>query len=268
MKAGSCLILLSLSFLFAVQTPAQQTTSPAPTRDPAAVALLGKSLAVMTGGLPVSDVTLRGTARRIAGSDDESGTAVLKAIAAGASRLDLSFPSGTRAEVCDASGTIPAGTWAGPDGASHAIAYHNLLTEPAWFFPAIAISHALSLPGRGMTYVGHELRDSIAVEHLTVFQQPSDSSPAAALLQHLGQMDLYLDSSTLLPVALAFNVHPDNDAGLDIPVEVRVSDYRLVNGVQVPFRVQKYLNNGLVLDLQLQTVTLNTGLTAAAFSVQ
>jgi len=80
-------------------------------------------------------------------------------------------------------------------------------------------------------------------------------------------MDLFLDSLTLLPAALAFNIHPDNDMGLDIRVEIRFSEYRAVSGVQVPFHIQKYLNNGLALDLQVQIATLNTGLAPAAFSI-
>ncbi len=62
---------------------------------------------------------------------------------------------------------------------------------------------------------------------------------ARDLLQHLSQVEIYLDSGTLLPVALAFNIHPDNDAGLDIPLEMRFSDYRYVSGAQVAFHIQR-----------------------------
>jgi len=80
-------------------------------------------------------------------------------------------------------------------------------------------------------------------------------------------MDLYLDSTTLLPASLTFQVHPDNNMSVDIFVEVLFSDYRAISGVQVPFRVQKYLNNGLALDLQLETATINSGLSASLFLV-
>ncbi len=66
---------------------------------------------------------------------------------------------------------------------------------------------------------------------------------------------------------MTFNVHPDSNALLDIPVDVRFSDYRTVSGAKVPFHVQKYLNNGLVLDFQAQSVTLNSGLAASSFSL-
>src|SRR5205807_816317 len=104
----------------------------------------------------------------------------------------------------------------------------------------------------------------------------------AALLQRLSQFDIFLDSATFLPVAVAFNIHPDNNALLDIPVEIRYSDYRsvgsgvgpnvgpgfsLASSPQAPFHIEKFLNGSLSLDLQFSTVTLNSGLTAADFSL-
>lgn len=238
---------------------AQQTASSSP-----AVQYLQWALAALSGSTPTSDVTLSGSANYIAGSDDETGTATLKAIV-GASRIDLNLPSGTRSEVWNNLSGSPVGTWSGPDAVSHPISFHNLLLiDPAWFFPIFPISRGLAT-GYTATYVGQETHNSVAVQHLSISQQPADSSDTAALLQHLSQMDLYLDSSTFLPIALAFNIHPDDNALLDIPVEIRFSDYRSVNGAQVPFHVQKFLNNGLILDLQFQTATLNTGLSASSF---
>jgi hypothetical protein len=252
-----------LCFFLVLSTSAQQSPAP-PVQAPA---LLQSALAALAGANSVTDVTLTGTARRIAGSDDESGTATLKAIAGGASRVDLTLPSGQRTEIMNISSGQPAGTWIGTDGVSHAIAVHNLLLiDPAWFFPAFPISRGLAT-GYAATYVGHETRNGQAVEHLSVIQQVSDPAQDVALLQHLSQIDFYFDSSTLLPASMTFNIHPDNDAGLDIPVEILFSDYRSVNGAQVPFHVQKFLNNGLILDLQFQTVTLNTGLTPSSFSL-
>ena len=249
-----------LCFALVLSTSAQQANAP-PVQAPA---LLQSALAALAGANSVSDVTLTGTARRIAGSDDETGTAVLKAIT-GATRVDLTLPSGQRTEIINISGGQFAGRWIGTDGVSHAVADHNLLLiDPGWFFPAFPVARGLS-SGYLATYVGPETRDSIAVQHLFISQQPADTSDTAALLQHLSQVDLYLDSSTLLPVAMTFYIHPDDNAMLDIPVEIRFSDYRPVNGVQVPFHVQKFLNNGLILDLQFQSALLNSGLSASAF---
>jgi len=165
------------------------------------------------------------------------------------------------------SSTEPAGAWSGPDGVSHAIAFHNLLTGPAWFFPAFPISSGLSA-GYLATYIGHETRNGQPVEHLMVSQAPTTSAPPGALsFQHLSQVDFFLDSSTFLPAAITFNVHPDNNALLNIPVEIGFSNYTVVNGVQVPFHIQKLINNSLTLDLQFNSAVLNSGLSASTFTV-
>jgi hypothetical protein len=248
-----CLLSISLS--------GQQTTSSP------ALLYLQRSLSQLEGNTSISDVTLTGSAQRVAGSDDETGTATLKAIP-GASRIDLNLSSGPRSEIRDVSGTSPAGTWSGPDGVAHAMSFHNLLIDPAWFFPAFPITHGVSA-GYLATYVGHETRDGQAVEHVAISETFAVRSPAAEpIMAHLSQMDFFLDSTTFLPTAVTFNIHPDNNASLDIPIEVRFSDYRAVNGVQVPFHVQKFLNNGLILDLQFETAALNTGLAASLFQVQ
>jgi len=247
------------TFLAAHPATAQNT--------PQGATLLQKAQAQLNGPRPIDDVTLTGTARCIAGSDDESGPIVLKALASGVSRLELNLPSGQRLEVRNTSGDSPMGSWSGHDGVSHEIAFHNLLSEPAWFFPAHAIARALSTPGYVINYVGHETRDSLAVEHISFSQNKAGSSQAQSLIQHLTQVNLWLDSSTLLPFAMTFNIHPDNDAGLDIPIEVRFSDYRLVNGAQIPFHVQKFINNGLALDLQFDSAVINSGPPSTTFTI-
>lgn len=263
MRFARTYVAVVLSLLFALSVFAQQTV----TSSAQALTLLQRSLGALAGGQALTDVTLTGTARRIAGSDDETGTAVLKALASGASRMDLNLSSGPRSEIRNSTAIPYTGSWSGQDGVSHAIADHNLWTEPAWFSPAITIARALSTSGFVATYIGHETRDSIAVERISVSQNASGKPKTVALLKRLSQIEMYLDSSTLLPVALTFNIHPDDNALLDLPVEVRFSDYRLANGAQTPFHLQKFLNNSLTLDLQFQSVSLNTGLSPSHFTV-
>jgi hypothetical protein len=259
-------VLVLVLIAFAKSATAQQAATPSPQ----ATALLQQALTAVSGGHALTDVTLSGTARRIAGSDDESGTAVLKALAAGASRTDLTLPGGNRSEVLNTSSTQPAqpvGAWSGPDGVSHPVVYHNLLTAPAWFFPAFPIANSLST-GYVAIYVGHETRNGQAVEHLAVSQASAIKASSSALsLAHLSQVDFFLDSTTFLPAAITFSIHPDDNALLDIPVEIDFSNYTTVSGSQVPFHIQKHINNSLALDLQFESAVLNSGLSVTAFAV-
>ena len=93
-------VVLVCAFVVSVlPVTAQQSTAAPAVSDPQAVALIQRGLAVLTGGVPVSDVTLTGSAQRVAGSDSETGTATAKARSDGSSRLDFSYPSGTRSEI-------------------------------------------------------------------------------------------------------------------------------------------------------------------------
>jgi hypothetical protein len=256
--------LAAVLSLFTFNHPAAQANS----ASPQANQILQQSVAALNGSTPTRDITLSGSVHYIAGSDDETGTAKLKAIATGASRVDLSLSSGPRSEVRDLSGNRPAGTWSGPDGVSHTISYHNLLNEPAWFAPVATVSRLVASPTSIATYVGAEMLDVQQVQHISVAQQPPALSLAADIFPHLTQVDLYLDSSTFLPAAISFRIHPDDNELVDIPVEVRFSDYRNISGAQVPFHVQKYLNNGLILDFQADSVTLNSGLALSSLALR
>lgn len=258
---------MSLSFALATsalaQTPATQSSSQA-------LSLLQTSLAALTGGKSITDVTLTGTVHRIAGSDDETGSATLKALTTGETRIDLGLASGTYTEVRAFPNSGPTGSWVGPDGVIHAVSQHNLLTDPDWFFPALTVARMASA-GYAVTYVGHETIDSHAVEHIYATRQfqavgaPPSWTPEP--LQKLAGMDIFVDSASLLPISISFNVHPDNNALLDIPVMIRFSDYRAIGGVQIPFHIQKFFNNSLDLDIQLQSSSVNSGLSASSFSL-
>jgi hypothetical protein len=237
-----------------------------------AIPMLQQSLRLLTAGNSASDVVLTGTARRVAGSDDETGSVVLKALATGEARMDLRFPSGPLTEVWVNSGNLEgnlSGQWSGHDGVAHPMALHNLMTDSSWFFPAMTLTKWLSIPGYAATYVCEETQNGGTVQHITVSLLATAFSPEmSSTFQHLSKTEIYLDSASGLPVALAFATHPDNNGLLDIPVEIRMSDYRAEGGVQVPFHVQKYVNNSLLLDIQLESAGINSGLTTSAFTIQ
>jgi hypothetical protein len=243
------------------------TIAQTPASSPSGLSVLQNSLQALTGRTTVTDVTLTGAVERIAGSDDETGTVTYKAIL-GSSRLDLSLPNGTRSEIRAPGPNGAAGNWIGPDGTVHEIAQHNLLTDTGWF-PIFALTNSISGTNGLLTYVGQETKNGGSVIHISYSQQfPNLPATVAALWQHSTHLDMYLDSSTLLPVALDFNTHPDDNQALDIPVEFLFSDYRSVGSLTIPFHIQKYLNGSLFLDVQFQSITTNSGLSSSSFGLQ
>jgi hypothetical protein len=256
---------LSLAALFLVVPSAFPQSNPTPTTSaPQAAALASQALASLIGTAQVNDVTLTGSGTRTAGSDVESGSVSLKALGTSQSRLDFSVASGTRSEIRDLnSSAAPQGFWIGLDGSVHSMANQNCVTDAAWFFPPFSVLSQLSNTNLVASYVGQETKNGAAVQHLSFAVQNGDTT---GLSQQLSTEDIYLDASSYLPVALAFNVHPDNDASANIPVEIDFSNYQTVSGVQVPFHIQQFLNGTVLYDLTIQSATLNSGLTNTAFS--
>ena len=249
--------LLTFTFAISITMVAQQVP---------ANSLLVRAQSVLSGGAAIQDAVLTGKVRRVAGSDDQAGTASLKIVASGEMRLDMSFPSGSQSAVRTSNGTGLTGFWSGADGKEHAVGFQALKTDDAqWFFPAIMLTRLSQMSGVSLAET-LEKRHGRAAEHLHIVQAADSRLPAYAvkLVEHADQMELFLDSTTLLPDTVTFNVHPEHDLGRDVPVELRFSDYRSVNGAQVPFRVQEYLNRTLVLDLDFETAQLNTGITVNA----
>jgi hypothetical protein len=211
-------------------------------------------------------MTLTGTATRTAGSDVESGTAVLQALGGSYSSMNLSLSNSTRREVRNLSPlSVPQGYWAAPDGSPQPFSLHNCMTDAAWFAPQLSVLSQLSNPSLVVSFVGQETRAGATVQHLHFAYQSASPDPTG-FFQGLSAEEVYLDAKTFLPVAITFNAHPDNDASVNISIEIDFSAYQSVNGVLVPFQIQKLINNGLVLDLTINSAKINQGLTAADFS--
>jgi hypothetical protein len=223
-------------------------------------------VAAMTGGASISDVTINGNVISIFGSDAESGTGTLQAKGTSESRIDLNLSGGTRTDVRNATGGIPAGAWSKNGSTATAYAQHNSWTDAAWFFPVLS---SLSQTGAAkfvFSYVGLEQHGGVSAQHIRVFQLPSGVTDLRTA-QRLSTVEFYLDPVSYLPLAVGFNTHADNDLNTDIPTETRFANYQTVNGIQFPFHIQRMLNGGVVLDVTVTNVSFNTGLLDSLFTL-
>jgi hypothetical protein len=228
-----------------------------------AVAYAAQSIAAVTGGATISDVTLTGS---VIWNGSDTGTAVLRALGSGESRMDLALSSGTRTEIRDAQTGSTLGKWIDPKNASGNFAWHNCQMDAAWFFPALGSLAA----GQGvvLSYVGQESRNGAMVQHIQSYVYQSGQSSMAGLgPQQLSVMDFYLDATTLLPVAITFNAHPDDDATANLLVEVDFSNYQTISGVAIPMHIQRYQQGNLMVDLVLSAASFNTGLPLSTFTI-
>jgi hypothetical protein len=241
-----------------------------PVSDPQALALAGQAIAAVTNGITVSDATLTGNAAWIAGSDIESGTATLQAKGTAESRTDLSLSGGMRTEIRNSlASPYPRGASVRSGGSQRSWALHNCWAGGSWFFPALSVLAAASDPSVIFLYLGQEMRSGVSVQHIQTYRYLSGQRPATiSLTQKVSTTDIYLDSTSILPVSILYNSHPDEDALTNIAVEIDFVNYQPVNGVQVPFRIQKLISGGLALQIDVTGASFNTGISDSTFAIE
>jgi hypothetical protein len=220
---------------------------------------------VLTAGNAISDVTLTGSVTWSGGVAPETGTTTLLASGTGESRMNLALPSGTRTEIRDASTGMAQGKWIAQGGASGLYASQNCSTDAVWFFPALGSLAAG--PNVVLTYVGQETRNGAAVQHIQSYVYQSNPWGLSPTPQQLSTMDFYLDATTLLPVTITFNAHPDDDATTNLAIEVDFYNYQVLNGVLVPTHIQRSLQGNVLVDISISGASSNTGLPLPNFTI-
>lgn len=248
-------VLVGSTFLF----------SQAPVSDPQALSLVSQSVAALTGRTSISDVTLSGTASWSNGTGSETANATLMAKGAGDSRFDMTLSAGPRSEIRNDGSTTAQGEVLATDGSVNQWASQNCLINATWFFPPLSALGGAGDPTLIFIYVGQETRNGATVQHIQSYRySPNDT----ATTQQLSTMNIYLDATSFLPSAFLFNVHPNDDSRENIAVEVDFSAYQALNGVQVPFRIQRYVAGNLGFDFSVTSVQFNSGLPDSLFAIQ
>jgi hypothetical protein len=121
-------------WVFAVLATSSVFAQNPPSSTQQATAYAAQAIAAMTGRTPMSDVTLTGT---VTWNGSDTGTATLRALGTGESRMDLTLASGTRTEIRDAQTGVPLGQWIAPNNTSGNFVFQNCWTDAVWFFPVL-----------------------------------------------------------------------------------------------------------------------------------
>jgi len=236
-----------------------------PQSDPQAVSLVSQSITALTGGTSISDVTLTGTANWSNGTDNETASATLMAKGTGESRFDMALGAGSRSEIRNDGSSTFLGETLAPDGTVHPWSVGNCLVNATWFFPPLSVLGATGDPTLIFVYVGLESHNGIPVQHIQSYRYALQST---ATTRQLSTMDIYLDAVSFLPSAFVFNTLPDRGAIQNIQVEVDFLNYKSVNGVQVPFHIQRFVAGTLNVDFSLTNAQFNSGLSDSLFAIR
>jgi hypothetical protein len=231
--------------------------------------LISQVVVQMTSGRVVNDVRLSGTVTRTIGMKSESGTIELRAVGATESRIDFGLNSGVLSEIRTSASGEPQGFWSSAAQTNQAMAAHNCFTDPAWFFPPLTLVSQLSKPGVVAGYVGLEDLSDEAVYHFILQQSfPQLADRENQIVGPWTVEHFYVDSKTFLPVAITFDTHPDENANINIPIRIEFSNYEVVNGFSVPQRIVKYVNGVELLDITINSASVNSGISGTSLLTQ
>lgn len=238
----SAAIILLLMYLAGLALPAQVATETMPD-----LTLLGPTVAASSGGQAVAALSLQGTATLHSGSLVDTGDLTLSVDPTGKAAMQfVGHGKAARTEWQDSVSVAMQCTWAGADGISHSISADNCRRPFVWFLPAYSIQLLSKFPNASVTNLQAGTVASASGRDIHV----SWNLPGEKSAPQWRAIDLLLDPSTSLPIAMRYRLVADKHTDLQT-IEVRYSEYHVVNGFQVAYAIQRYVNGSLQFDIHL-----------------
>jgi hypothetical protein len=207
--------------------------------------------AAFTSNSTISNVVLDGTFVSVEGSLKQDGLVHLVAGNDGTYSVSLTRNSGAAGEARTHPDSGATCTWKDHAGKDHPVSSFNCHT-PAWFLPELPVllSSKANSEWLQSTQQTDESIPHLKFDYNISAEEGQNSQPELAI-------DIELSSATLLPTRASFYIHPDRQSSINIPVEVTYQNYRSVSGVSIPFRIQKFVNGTLVLDITISSANVN-----------
>lgn len=253
--------LVAAALVVLTACPAQCQTSAAPIRDPQAVALVQNAIATM--GVVPADSTATGTIQVVAGSSSQAGTIQISTLGSTSTSETTSVPSDQK--------TILYSSWDAKEttnGQAVNPPLETILTDQSADFPLPFLSSFLANADVAMRYIGQETVDGISTQHIQMWNTFASQRPTLQKLSAYSIRDVWFDSTSGLPVKIAYDRRHGGGAVPVIRFEVYFSAYESVSGVLYPFLINKSFDGTPWQTIAISNVTFDTGLTADQFRTE
>jgi hypothetical protein len=263
------LAALGLVFLLphfvAQQSATQQTSTTTIQRDQQALTVLTQVVKNAGGAVAlaaIQDVTGSGNITYYWAGEEVQGTVTVKGRGTGQFRLDATLSNGVRSwAVSNGTGFVKEA-----DGTVSQIPFHNTVNFGNLTFPFSSIASAVGDSSAGITYIGLETRNGNQVHHIQTQRTLPAVGDPKGLFARLTRREFFIDATSFQIVATLDMVHPPDASTIDYPREVQFSDYRVVNGILVPFSIVEVATGQRTYSIQLNQVTFNSGLQDTDFA--
>lgn len=252
MRHFRSLLFLTLLVLISVPIAAQQP----PQRDPQALAVLSQARAAFgPSAASLQDSVANGT---ITYSDGTSGSITIKSKGT-ALRQELSLPNKQLVYI------IKGGqgyTLIG--GVRHDMPLHITKYRRPNHIPAISRIVDFLQQNTQVTYVGIENVAGNPAHHIVLTSLPTDSTPTKVEAL-MSEFHIFVDVQSFRVVKTRSYMFSLDAVENRSSCDTYYSDYRIVQGVVVPFRITERVSGQSYSDISLSNVTLNSGLSDSDF---
>lgn len=259
---GPRLVLSSLLLLFVVQSPAQQTAAPAPTRDPLALQIAARSVAAMGNTTPQSS-TATGVITLYVGGEESKGT--LRILTRRLRQYRIETTLATKTEILTVSrarGNLKEG-----DQTTRLFG-QNAVNDFCPYFPLVGILAGTPSSDIAVEYLGLEADGGASLHHLRLWNTfASNTDVAEADLGRYAVTEVWIDAASLLPASLSYSIYSKDAPNEPIPVEITFAAYKNFGGILYPTQIRQNLNGTPYALIEIRDVALNTGLADQAFTL-
>ena len=229
--------------------------------DSQAIAILQKSVASL-GVLP-ADSTASGSLSITVGPDTMAGSIQIQTRGTGQSLEQQTTKEGTEQIVYSHGYASTTNSSAKKSMSSLELSS----SSQSALFPLPLLSAVVSSQDTAYQYIQLETINGIDCNHIRTWNTFS-SQPDMQYLSPFTLRDIWIDTTTNLPVKLGYSLRAGSGATPSFSVEVFYSGYKLVNGVQFPFQISESLNGTPWKNITISNVSINTGLTDSTFALQ
>ncbi len=259
-------VLISIAILLLPITVAaqqtQQSTPPAPSRDPQAISILRNTLAAMGGqsAASIQDTLVIATTTPPVDRGGSPVAVTIKTKGMNMIRAD-STGSGNNDSVIYNKGRELHSSSNGWSTTNSANAEHKRIEH----LPALMLAYELARSDFSVSYIGQETLNGRSIHHLSLARVSTTGTGVDDILTKNSRLDLFIDSQTFLIAKISFLYLATNDWRRGYPMEIYYDDYRTVNGLLVPFH-QRYVYDGQPAgEMQFTSMVVNQGASDSDF---
>jgi hypothetical protein len=123
--------------------------------------------------------------------------------------------------------------------------------------PALLIAYELRRNDLALEFVGSDQFDGKPAYHVALSRRSMTGTEIDQKQTEDSRIEVFVDADSFLVLALRKKLLSSTDVRRSLPLEIRYSDYRNMNGLFVPFRQLTFLDGHKISELTLESVAVS-----------